>query len=66
MANTYFEFPAVTKDEQVVWVGQHVQLVVERGDIVAVQAIARDISRQKDAEDRLRRSDALSATDRRR
>jgi PAS domain S-box-containing protein len=56
--NTYFEFPSVTKDGAVVWVGQHVQLVYEGETIVAVHAIARDITRQKFAEERLRKSEA--------
>jgi two-component system, cell cycle sensor histidine kinase and response regulator CckA len=41
-----------------VWIGQHVQLVYSGTRVVAVHAIARDISRQKDAEERLRRSEA--------
>ncbi|HKE46989.1 MAG TPA: PAS domain S-box protein [Rhodanobacteraceae bacterium] len=56
--NTYFEFPSVTKDGDVLWVGQHVQLVYEGEAIVAVHAIARDITRQKNAEERLRKSEA--------
>src|SRR2546427_2570111 len=56
--NTYFEFPSVTKDGDVLWIGQHVQLVYEGETIVAVHAIARDITRQKNAEERLRRSEA--------
>jgi PAS domain S-box-containing protein len=56
--NTYFEFPSVTKDGDVIWVGQHVQLVYEGETIVAVHAIARDITRQKHAEERLRKSEA--------
>ena len=56
--NTYFEFPAVTKSRDIVWIGQHVQLVQENGAIVGVQAIARDITRQKAAEERLRQSEA--------
>jgi PAS domain S-box-containing protein len=56
--NTYFEFPSVTKDGDVLWVGQHVQLVYEGERIVAVHAIARDITRQKNAEERLRKSEA--------
>ena len=55
---TYFEFPSVTKRGDTVWVGQHVQLVYESGRLVAVHAIARDITRQRDAEDRLRKSEA--------
>jgi two-component system, cell cycle sensor histidine kinase and response regulator CckA len=56
--NTYFEFPAVTKDGQTVWIGQHVQIVYESAAVVAVHAIARDITRQKEAEERLRASEA--------
>ena len=55
---TYFEFPAVTKAGELIWVGQHVQLAYADGRVVGVHAIARDISRQKDAEDRLRKSEA--------
>ena len=56
--NTYFEFVAVTKSGEPLWLGQHVQLVYEGDAVVGVQAIARDITRQKDAEERLRRSEA--------
>ncbi len=55
---TYFEFPSVTKDGQSIWVGQHVQLVYESGHVSGVHAIARDISRQKAAEEQLRKSEA--------
>ena len=56
--NTYFEFPAITKTGGTIWLGQQVQLVYDGDTIVGVQAIARDISRQKDAEERLRQSEA--------
>jgi PAS domain S-box-containing protein len=56
--STYFEFPAVKKDGQTIWIGQHVQIVYDSGIIVAVHAIARDITRQKEAEERLRASEA--------
>jgi PAS domain S-box-containing protein len=55
---TYLEFPSVTKGGDTIWVGQHVQLVFEGERVVGVHAIARDITRQKDAEDRLRSSEA--------
>jgi PAS domain S-box-containing protein len=55
--DTYFEFPAIIKSGAIVWLGQHVQLIIDRGAIVGFQAIARDITRQKDAEDRLRASE---------
>jgi PAS domain S-box-containing protein len=56
--DTYFEFPAIVKSGAVVWLGQHVQLIVDGGAITGFQAIARDITRQRDAEDRLRASEA--------
>ncbi|MCC7416101.1 MAG: PAS domain S-box protein [Acidobacteria bacterium] len=55
---TYFEFPAITRTGETVWIGQHVQLVYEHGCVVAIHAIARDITRQKTAEEELRRSEA--------
>ena len=55
--HTYFEFPTVTKDDETVWIGQHVQLVYDGARIAAVQAIARDITRQKQAEEGLRASE---------
>jgi two-component system cell cycle sensor histidine kinase/response regulator CckA len=56
--NTYFELPVLASDGSVVWVGQHVQLVMHGTEVIGVQAIARDISRQRDAELRLRNSEA--------
>jgi PAS domain S-box-containing protein len=56
--STYFEFPAVTKTGAELWVGQYVQLVYDGDRFAGVQAIARDITRQKTAEDELRRSEA--------
>ena len=55
---TYLEFPSVKKNGETIWVGQHVQLVFENGAVAGVHAIARDITKQKDAEDGLRRSEA--------
>ena len=56
--DTYFEFPAVLKGGDEIWLGQHVQLTVDGDRITGFQAIARDITRQKDAEARLRESEA--------
>ena len=55
--NTYLEFPALTKTGETIWVGQHVQLLHDDKRVVGVQAIARDITRQKEAEEGLRRSE---------
>jgi two-component system, cell cycle sensor histidine kinase and response regulator CckA len=56
-ATTYFEFPAVAKDGSDVWFGQNVHLVMEGDTIVGVEAIARDITARRRAEDALRRSE---------
>ena len=56
--HTYFEFPSVTKTGEVIWVGQHVQLVLDGDTVAGVHAIARDITPQKDAEEQLRKSEA--------
>jgi len=55
--NTYVEFAAVAKTGETIWIGQHRQLVLEGDAIAGVHAIARDISRQKETEERLRRSE---------
>jgi PAS domain S-box-containing protein len=55
---SYLEFPSVKKNGGTIWVGQHVELVFDAGKVAGVHAIARDITKQKDAEDRLRRSEA--------
>jgi PAS domain S-box-containing protein len=47
--NTYFEFPAIFKDGKEVWIGQNVQLVRDGDEIIAFQAIARDITQRKEA-----------------
>ena len=42
--STYYDFPAITADGQEVWIGQHVQLLIDHGHVVGCQAVARDIS----------------------
>ncbi len=60
--STYFEFPAIAKDGTEIWFGQNVQMMVEGDRVVGVQAIARDITRQKAAEEALRASEARFRT----
>jgi PAS domain S-box-containing protein/diguanylate cyclase (GGDEF)-like protein len=43
-ADTYLEFPIVAKDGTEIWIGQHAQLLVSGGEVVGLQAIARDIT----------------------
>ena len=43
--NTYFEFPAINHNGEVIWLGQSVQIIEENDRIVGFQAVARDITR---------------------
>jgi two-component system sensor histidine kinase/response regulator len=49
---TYFEFPAVASDGKVVWIGQSVTPVLRKGSVTGFQAIARDITQRRVAEER--------------
>jgi PAS domain S-box-containing protein len=51
--STYYEFPAMTKMAEEVWFGQHVRLRLVEGQLVGVEAIARDITARKMAEQAL-------------
>jgi PAS domain S-box-containing protein len=51
--STYFEFPAVTKDGREIWFGQRVQLRFKEHAVIGVEAIARDITARKIAEQAL-------------
>ncbi len=61
---TYHEFPAIDADGSEVWFGQNVQLIYEDDQIVGFQALARDITAIKQAQDALRiaRDQALEAS----
>jgi two-component system cell cycle sensor histidine kinase/response regulator CckA len=50
---SYFEFPAVLPDGSEVWIGQNVQLVIENGKVVELQALGRDITARKKIEQQL-------------
>ncbi|PLK45512.1 PAS domain S-box protein [Emticicia sp. TH156] len=52
--STYVEFPAFTKDNQVVWIGQSVHLLKENNRIVELSAVARNITERKNSSDELR------------
>jgi diguanylate cyclase (GGDEF)-like protein/PAS domain S-box-containing protein len=54
---TYFELPIITKTGREMWIGQNVQLLWEEHTIAGVQAVARDITRQREVEGALRESE---------
>jgi len=62
--STYYEFPAVTADGQIIWVGQNVQLIMEGEQITGFQAVARNITQLKQAQESLAlsRDQALDAS----
>lgn len=62
--STYYEFPAVTADQEIVWLGQNVQLIMDDGQAVGFQAVGRDITQLKQAQEALAlsRDQALGAS----
>ena len=55
--SSYLEFPAVTKGGKQFWLGQNVQPLMENGQIMGFQAVARDITERVLAEEAMKRSD---------
>ena len=55
--NTYSEYPIITKNGHEVWFGQNTQLIVEDGNVVGFQAVARDITDRKEMEAQLKDSE---------
>jgi PAS domain S-box-containing protein len=55
--NTYHEYPFVSKSGEVIWLGQQVQLLFDGEQVSGFQAIARDITDRKRAEEALRKSE---------
>ncbi|MEQ8908538.1 MAG: PAS domain S-box protein [Vicingaceae bacterium] len=55
--NTYKEFRVHNKAGEIVWLGQNVSLIIENGEILGVSGVARDITKQKQAEIALKRSE---------
>ncbi|HMU94015.1 MAG TPA: PAS domain S-box protein, partial [Anaerolineales bacterium] len=62
--STYHEFPAVAADGGIVWVGQNVQLIMDGDKIIGFQAVARNITQLKQAQEALAlsRDQALEAS----
>jgi PAS domain S-box-containing protein len=55
--NTYYEYPIITKDGHEVWMGQNLQLIMEDDRVTGFQAVARDITDRRRAEEALRESE---------
>jgi PAS domain S-box-containing protein len=51
--STYFEFPVIVADGSTRWIGQHVQLLADDGGPRGFQAVARDITDTKLAEEKI-------------
>lgn len=47
---TYLEYPIVRSDGSFVWLGQNVQLMQKDGQIVGIQAVARDVTARRKAD----------------
>jgi PAS domain S-box-containing protein len=57
--NSYVEFPALTKSGREVWLGQNAWLITDTsGRFLGMQAVARDITERRRAEEALRAAEA--------
>jgi len=55
--NTYYEYPIITKSGHELWIGQNMQLIIEDDRVTGFQAVARDITDRRHAEEALRESE---------
>jgi PAS domain S-box-containing protein len=63
--DTYFEFPVVDAAGATIWIGQNVQLLEQNGDVAGFQAVARDMTQRKQADEQIAAArDAALASDR--
>jgi PAS domain S-box-containing protein len=59
LPTSYVEFPAVTKSGREVWLGQNAWIITDTaGKLVGMQAVARDITERRRAEEALRTAEA--------
>ena len=52
-ASSYDEFVAVARDGREIWIGQNVQLMRQEGRVEGIQAVARDMTERRAAEEAL-------------
>jgi len=52
-ASSYDEFVALARDGREIWIGQNVQLMRQAGHVEGIQAVARDITERRAAEEAL-------------
>jgi PAS domain S-box-containing protein len=55
--NTHLEFAAAAKDGTVIWIEQNTQLIVEQSRVTGFQAIARDVTERRGAQEALAESE---------
>jgi len=53
---TYYEFPVIADDGRVVWLGQNVRLISNNGSVTGFQALARDITERRQAQELLEKT----------
>ena len=54
IANTYYELPVLTRDGKAIWLGQNVQYIGSDDQFAGFQAVARDVTDRRLAEEALR------------
>jgi PAS domain S-box-containing protein len=50
VSSTYFQFPATTREGRTVWLGQNLQILIDEDGFAGAQAVARDITRQREVD----------------